>query len=228
MSTTVFFSWQSDTPKREGRNLVEKALTEAVARIAKDLTVEDAVREGLTLDKDTKDVPGSPPILATILDKIDAAGIYVADLTFVGENLDGEPIPNPNVLIEYGWALKSLGYKRIVGVMNEAQGAPTRESLPFDLALIRFPITYNVPPGAPDTVRREERQRLSEALEAALRAVLDSSELKKLLPKKPEPPPFKSRAPGFGQARFRGRAEPQQGPSTPQIIAFRDDLLRSG
>jgi hypothetical protein len=38
----------------------------------------------------------------------------------VGKHLDGEPIPNPNVLIEYGWALKSLGYKRIVAVMNEA------------------------------------------------------------------------------------------------------------
>jgi hypothetical protein len=208
MGTTVFFSWQSDTPKREGRNLIEKALTAAVSRIAEDLTVEDAVREGLTLDKDTKDVPGSPPIFATILEKIDRAGIYVADLTFVGKNLTDEPIPNPNVLIEYGWALKSLGYRRIVAVMNEAQGPPTRESLPFDLALIRFPITYNVPPNASDSVRQEERRKLSETLEGALRAVLESAEFKESLPKKPVPPPFKSKGPMFGSARFRARKEP--------------------
>lgn len=72
-------------------------------------------------------VSGSPPIFATILEKIDRAAIYVPDFTFVGKNLGGEPIPNPNVLIEYGWALKSLGYKRIVAVMNQAYGAPTRE-----------------------------------------------------------------------------------------------------
>src|SRR5580698_8819927 len=171
MSKTIFFSWQSDTARREGRNLIEKALTAAISRIAEDVKLEEAVREGLTLDKDTQGVSGSPPIFTTILEKIDLAAIYVPDLTFVGKNLDGEPIPNPNVLIEYGWALKSLGHKRIVAVMNEAHGAPTRESLPFDLAQVRYPITYNVPDDAPDTLRREERKKLSETLEIALRAV---------------------------------------------------------
>jgi len=117
MARTVFFSWQADRSTREGRNLIERALESAVSRIAKDAEVEEAVREGLALDKDTKGVPGSPPIFSTILDKIDRATVFVPDLTFVGTSADGRPTPNPNVLIEYGWALKSLRDQRIVAVM---------------------------------------------------------------------------------------------------------------
>jgi|ERR1039458_2503297 hypothetical protein len=75
MSKTVFFSWQSDRPTREGRNLIERALEAAVSRIADDAAVEEAVREGLTLDKDTKGVPGSPPLFETILKKIEGATV---------------------------------------------------------------------------------------------------------------------------------------------------------
>src|SRR5271157_4655677 len=124
---SVFYSWQSDTPTKEGRNLIEQALKTAVARISNDATVEDAVREDLEVDKDTKGVPGSPPIFNTILAKIDKAAIFVPDLTFTGSRTKGGLIPNPNVLIEYGWALKSLGHSRIIPVMNEAHGAPSQE-----------------------------------------------------------------------------------------------------
>src|SRR6476469_6518137 len=143
MSRTVFFSWQSDRSTKEGRNLIEKALENAVARIAADITVEEAVREGLKLDKDTKGVPGSPPIFETILNKIDGASVFVADLTFCGSRCTGKPTPNPNVLIEYGWALKALGHHQVIAVMNTSHGAPTPESMPFELAHIRFPITYH-------------------------------------------------------------------------------------
>jgi hypothetical protein len=124
MSKTVFFSWQSDRPTREGRNLIERALEAAVSRMADDAAVEEAVREGLTLDKDMKGVPGSPPLFDTILKKIEGATVFVPDLTFVGTRSNGEPTPNLNVLIEYGWALRHLGHHRIVAVMNEAHGGP--------------------------------------------------------------------------------------------------------
>jgi hypothetical protein len=179
MSRTVFFSWQDDRAKKEGRNLIERALEIAVSRIAKDTKVEEAVRDGLEVDKDTKGVPGSPPIFPTILDKIDRAAIFVPDLTFVGTRPDGRATPNPNVLIEYGWALKSLGYFSIVPVMNEAHGAPTRQSLPFDLASFRFPITYNVPDAADDATRRAEREQLAKSFEAALKGVFESTEFRK-------------------------------------------------
>ena len=58
-----------------------------------------------------------PPIVETIFKKIDRAAVFVADLTFAGRRPDGAPIPNPNVLIEYGWALKALGHARIISIM---------------------------------------------------------------------------------------------------------------
>ena len=90
MSRTVFFSWQSDRPKEEGRDLIEQALEDAVEKIAADITVEEAIRDGLELDKDTKGVPGSPPIFETILNKIDKASVFIADLTFCGNRCTGE------------------------------------------------------------------------------------------------------------------------------------------
>ncbi len=112
--------------------------------------MEKSIREDIQLDKDTKSVPGSPPIFDTILRKIEKAAIFIPDLTFVGKSDGDEPIPNPNVLIEYGFALRTVGHHRIVGVMNAAYGPP--ESLPFDLVHHRFPITYKLPEGASDQV----------------------------------------------------------------------------
>jgi hypothetical protein len=129
---SVFFSWQSDTPTEWGRNSIERALTIGVGNLASDLTVEESVRDaGLSIDKDTKGISETPPIVDTIFKKIDNACAFVADLTFVGKRLDNRPTPNPNVLLEYGWALKSLGYARIITLMNTAYGTPSDETLPF-------------------------------------------------------------------------------------------------
>jgi hypothetical protein len=208
MAGTVFFSWQSDRPSREGRNLIEKALETAVARINKDLTVEEAERPELSVDKDTRGVPGSPPIFQTILAKIDKAAVFVADLTFCGNRVAGGPTPNPNVLIEYGWALKSVGHLQVVTVMNEAHGEPSAESMPFHLAHLRFPITYKLADDAPDGERRLERAKLADDLEKAVRGILESAEFKAKLPTLPTPPPFPRKEPLDGKARFRERGKP--------------------
>lgn len=208
MGRSVFYSWQSDRPAREGRNFIEKALETAVARIARDVNVEEAVRSGLELDKDTKNVPGSPPIFQTILTKIERASVFVADLTICGTCCGGTSTPNPNVLIEYGWALKSLGYFQVITVMNEAYGKPSAESLPFDLAHMRFPITYNVPDNASDSQRQTERNQLVQKLESAVRAVLGSEEFKAKLAKQPAPSLFPTRKPLVGRSRFRAKGKP--------------------
>jgi hypothetical protein len=208
MSRTVFFSWQSNRSSREGRNLIEKALESAVARIAQDMTVEEALRDGLTVDKDTKDVPGSPPIFQTILRKIDEASVFVADLTICGTCCDGDPTPNPNVLIEFGWALKAKGHSQVLTVMNAAHGEPGAASMPFDLASYRFPIIYNLPDGASGDERNREREQLANKLEKALRLIFNSDEFKATLPKPSEPAPFPRREPMDGKARFRPRNVP--------------------
>ena len=72
----------------------------AIEKVANDVEVEPALREGLDLDKDTKNVPGNPPIFDTILRKIEKAAVFVPDLTAIAKREDGELIPNANVLIE--------------------------------------------------------------------------------------------------------------------------------
>jgi hypothetical protein len=202
-AATVFFSWQSDTPTREGRNLIEGALRKALERIAEDISVDEAPRE-LRLDKDTQGVAGLPPVFDTILAKIDRAAVFVPDFTFVAHRQNGDPIPNANVLIEYGYALKSISHNRIVAVMNTAYGTPKRETMPFDLAHHRFPIQYDVPEGAPDDERRTQRDQLAKALESAIRAVLDSDAYTASIA--PLEPP-KYRQPLDGRARFRAKGE---------------------
>lgn len=120
MTTSIFFSWQSDTPTKIGRNFLRKALEEACEEIVAESSISEALRDELVVDSDTKVEAGQPPIADTIFKKIDAAAVFVADVTFTAKRVDGRPTPNPNVLIEYGWALKSLGHSRVISIMNDA------------------------------------------------------------------------------------------------------------
>jgi hypothetical protein len=162
----------------------------------------------LTVDRDTKGVAGSPPIVETIFHKIDKATVFVPDLTFVGKRGDGRPTPNPNVLIEYGWALKSLGHGRIVPVMNTAFGEPAADAMPFNLRHLRNPITYYCPDDADDEMRKRAREGLTKELGIALRAVFASEELKPTLSEPSPPPQFSARTPQDGPGRFRSPGHP--------------------
>jgi hypothetical protein len=51
------------------------------------------------IDRDTAGVPGSPDIAHTIFDKIDAAAVFVCDVSIVNADTAGRPTPNPNVLL---------------------------------------------------------------------------------------------------------------------------------
>lgn len=168
MAHTIFFSWQSDRPPKSGRRFVEEALKKAIEGIQSDTTFDEAVRdEGISFDKDTQDVPGAPPIVETILKKIEAAAIFVPDVTYVGVSENNRKIPNPNVLLEYGWALHCMSHARVIPVMNAAYGAEP-ESLPFDLRHMRAPISYNLPRGADATIRASELKTLVAAFDRAI------------------------------------------------------------
>lgn len=205
MPQTIFFSWQADTSTTVGRNLIERALEVALARIGADTELEEAVRE-LEIDRDTKGVAGTPPIVDTIFKKIDVASVFLPDLTFVGTRLDGRPTPNPNVLIEYGWALKSLSHGFMVPVMNTAFGKPTAESMPFDMRHLRHPIKYCCPADADERTRKAARDDLSKQLEGAIRAILQERALQ--APPPPAPPPFLRKETADRPGRFRKAGEP--------------------
>jgi hypothetical protein len=106
--------------------------------------------------------------------KIAAASIFVPDLTFVGRRVDGRPMPNTNVSMEYGYALSKPGPSRIIAVMNIAYGEPTGSDMPFNIAHRRFPITYTLAEGASDEEKKAARKALADTFESALRTILSS------------------------------------------------------
>jgi predicted nucleotide-binding protein len=117
---TVFYSWQSDSPSRTNRNFIEDALDRAVREIKK----EGVLSVVPVIDRDTKDTPGAPNIGETILQKIDNSQIFLCDVTTINTFREetGRPTPNPNVLVELGYALKALGQNRLIMVFNKAFG----------------------------------------------------------------------------------------------------------
>jgi hypothetical protein len=209
MTHKIFYSWQTDTPARDCRSLIERSLNRAIELLGQDLSIDKAIREGgLALDKDTKGVAGSPPIVETIFRKIDASAVFVADVTFVGKRLDGRPTPNPNVLLEYGWALKSRGYQRIICVMNTAYGEPTDQTLPFNMKHLRWPIRYCLPADAETSKRAEVLAELTDDLSKALRSVVEHDEFLAYIPPPQELPKFEAMQPVAGSARFRAPDQP--------------------
>lgn len=175
MTETIFFSWQADRPTRICRNLQESALEQAIKMLAREAGLKKAERDKLRIDRDTKDEPGNPPVADTIFKKIDAATVFVPDLTFIGLRPDGRPTPNPNVLIEYGWAIKSLGNDRVVPIMNTAynRDTPLELDLPFDLRHLRHPIQYHCPDGADAETKRAAREGLARDLAHAIGLVIN-------------------------------------------------------
>lgn len=135
----IFYSWQSDIENKYNRNFVKDCLERAIKHLNQDLEVEDALR----LDHDTKGVEGSPDIAKTILDKIEGCDIFIGDITFIAKSSNEKYCPNPNVLIELGYALHSLGDGRVINIMNSSFGKPDN-NLPFDLAHKRWPILYSL------------------------------------------------------------------------------------
>jgi hypothetical protein len=164
-------SWQVDRLPLTGRNLIERALGDAIAAIKADAEIDPARRE-LTIDRDTSGVPGSPPLVETIFAKVDAATAFLSDMTYVATRADGRLMPNPNVLLEHGWALRALTWRRVISVMNIAHGSPEAHPLPFDLQHFRRPILYDCPDDADEAARRAARDGLAVAIRDALRAIL--------------------------------------------------------
>ncbi|MFI5330802.1 MAG: hypothetical protein ACHQ2F_07175 [Desulfobaccales bacterium] len=175
MAITIFYSWQSDLPNRLNRTFIEKALEKAIKKLGQDMEVQEALRdEDMKLDKDTKGVPGTPAIAEEIFNKISNCGVFIADLTFVGKSINNRLLPNPNVLIEYGWALKALSNYRILIVFNSAFGEPTVANMPFDMRHLRNPITYHLNEAANDKECKKVKENLVNDLFGALKTMVES------------------------------------------------------
>ncbi|MBE9210118.1 hypothetical protein IQ244_27200 [Nostoc sp. LEGE 06077] len=168
MNCKIFYSWQSDLPNKTNRGFIEAALEAATKSIRND----DSIKVEPVIDRDTKDVPGSPDIAHTIFEKIEQAQVFVCDVSIINQNSSSRLTPNPNVLLELGYAIKALGWNNIIMVINSAVAKP--EQLPFDLRMRRV-IPYFMPEESED--RSTERKQLQSKLEGALRNILEGIDL---------------------------------------------------
>ncbi|MGQ0619565.1 MAG: hypothetical protein ACT4QA_06550 [Panacagrimonas sp.] len=163
MPSTIFYSWQSDTKSAANRGLIGDALEAALKEF------RGIKRPGIdpVIDRDTAGVPGSPDIASTILDKIDKCDALVADVTLVDAAVGRRRFPNPNVLIEVGYAIKAKSFSRLILVFNTFFGEI--EKLPFDIRGRRV-ISYCSDPNIQS--RTEQKRTLTKDLFNALINIL--------------------------------------------------------
>ena len=182
--STVFYSWQSDLP--ETRGVIQWALYKATKNLNRDLDLDEPLR----VDQDTEGVAGWPDITSALFDKIDQCAVFVADITPInGPNSDFRITPNPNVLLELGYALATgFGRTRIICVIN-THYLPNGDlrKLPFDLRgsrpvqfALEDPAERGVKPGQEDPTRTRARADLAAKLERALATVMEALEAERL------------------------------------------------
>ena len=129
---TIFYSWQSDT-KDGSRKIIENALSSAKEELKENNGIS------IEIDHSTLGKSGMPSIDQTILRKIDNCDIFLCDLTpvveYEKETDTGKTIikqvPNPNVLLELGYAMSAVGVDYIVPVALQGTWLPTE--MPFDI-----------------------------------------------------------------------------------------------
>lgn len=162
MANTVFFAWQMDTSAEFNKDFIWRALQDATANLATGAQPELSARP----EKDTEGVSGNPNIVETIFRRISECSIFVADLTLVAETPKGKKAPNPNVLLELGYAARCISWARTILVMNNTFGGGA--DLPFDILQHRWPIEYRVTEHT--QVRDRRYSSLTEVLTEALKA----------------------------------------------------------
>lgn len=165
----IFWSWQSDYSPKTCRHFIRDALVDAITQVADEIGVDDADRP--EIDHDTKGERGMADIATTILNKIADAAVFVADLTPIAKSPEGKWLPNPNVMIELGWAMHRPGWERVIGILNMASGAK-EEDLPFDIRQRRV-VTFVLSKDADKQIRAATRVKLVKELKEALRINLE-------------------------------------------------------
>lgn len=180
MARSVFYSWQSDSPAKVNRYLIRDCLIQALKKLNRDEDMDEAIR----LDHDTAGIPGTPDIANTIFRKIRETGVLVADLTLSSEAATGKKSPNPNVLIELGYAFSAINDSKVISVMNTAFGEPS--DLPFDLSHKRWPVQYCLLESDAENKTKvaDTKKTLTDQLYNAIRLVLETTPQMVLAPSK--------------------------------------------
>jgi len=165
MEKRIFYSWQSDLPNNSNRGFINTALEKSI----KDIHADDSFSMIPFLDRDTVGLTGSPDISTSIFDKIKSSDIFVCDISIINSHAGdfARPTPNPNVLIELGYAIGILGWNRIILIMNDSFGDVGL--LPFDLRGRRV-LVYSMLPSNDE--KAPERKKIASILKAGIKEIL--------------------------------------------------------
>lgn len=180
MSTTIFYSWQSDLDAKCNRYFIRDCLKDALKNLSKEPEYGESVR----LDSDTSGVPGTPDIASTIFEKIDSSLVFIADISYCATSEDGgKKFPNSNVMIELGYALAKNSDTGVLNIMNTAYGKP--DDLPFDLKHKRWPIQYKLTEEIySDSAKKKiVKDKLTKELYEFVKVIIEASDIESELPK---------------------------------------------
>lgn len=166
----IFYSWQSDLPKETNTQLIREALRLASIRIE-----SERKEVHIIIDEATRDMPGSPNIPQTILNKIRQSDAFVADITTINKDRKPEQraVPNPNVAVELGYALAHVGWGRIVMLFNKEHGAFPND-VPFDIDRQRVSDYHFATPSQEEPAKKENKKRLQEIKKPIFDLVYDA------------------------------------------------------
>ena len=137
MIHNIFYSWQSDLPEENNKAFIGSCLRKALSKIKEDKNFSLEY----VIDRATSKRIGTVDIAQTIFNKINNAKLFVADVSIINHrSRKYRKTPNPNVLIELGYAVRTIGWANVICVFNTKYGHP--EDLPFDIRNRRL-LLYN-------------------------------------------------------------------------------------
>jgi hypothetical protein len=184
----VFWSWQSDTPGNIGRFFVRDALKEAIKELQATAEIEEPIErdtlEQMHFDQGRQNVAGSPDLANTIMDKIAASAVVLADVTPIG--VVGNPVVTPEG-VPKKLINSNVAIERVLLVWNTHYGR--QKELPFDIVHKGGGLAYSLPPGADKKTIAAEAKKLRAQLVEALRLCfakhIESIKKERPFPKQP-------------------------------------------
>lgn len=163
----IFYSWQSDLTYKYNRNFIEDCLKGAIKKFNQNHNITSF--SPARADKDTAGLSGSPNITDTIFQKIEQSSAFIGDISYISNSAQ-KKVPNPNVMIEMGYALSCLGDSKVINVMNTHYGDASE--LPFDLKHKRWPIQYSYSPQTPQGEKKTQKEYLINSIYDQLLLIL--------------------------------------------------------
>ncbi|WP_422090780.1 hypothetical protein [Tenacibaculum ovolyticum] len=162
MKLKIFYSWQSDLPNNTNRGFINTCIEKALKEIYK---TNEIISE-FKIDSDSRDDEGTPDLVSSIFSKIDSCDIFIADISIINQDANTRKTPNPNVLIELGYASSKIGWEKTICVFNSDFGVI--ENLPFDIRN-RKPIVYRT-----EIDKSIKKQILVKALINSIQGIIDN------------------------------------------------------